>query len=242
MTKEAATDHVAPNAQRLAAARAALAAATSPQTSHGDQPTDDASLGARAHGRRGEAALATVGSAGEVSTGPPNQDQSGAVETAGAGVAQARQIALRQLAMGPRSRHQLAEKMTARGCQPQDIATVLDRMTDVGLVDDAVYADMFVRTKREGSGLATSALRHELRKKGVPSHIAEHAVTAASADDERCRAQQLVQVRLRRMAGLDREVQMRRLAGFLARKGYPPGLALSVVREAVDALPEHLRD
>ncbi|MGB3684344.1 MAG: regulatory protein RecX [Ornithinimicrobium sp.] len=232
----------------MAAARAALAAATSGEAFHGDHLSDDGShgAGAGAGARTHERALAgpklTLVNAGEASATRSNEHESRADGSSGPGVAEARQIALRQLAMGPRSRYQLTEKMTARGCQPRDIASVLDRMTEVGLVDDAAYADMFVRAKREGPGLATSALRHELRKKGVPEDIAELAVTPASGDDERARAQELVQVRLRRMVGLDREVQMRRLAGFLARKGYPPGVALSVVREAVDALPEHQRD
>jgi regulatory protein len=41
------------------------------------------------------------------------------------------------------------------------------------------------------------------------------------------------------MRGLDRAVATRRLAGMLARKGYAPGLAFEVVREALgDALDE----
>ena len=35
--------------------------------------------------------------------------------------------------------------------------------------------------------------------------------------------------------GLDRDKRMARLAGMLARKGYPSGLAMAVVREALDA-------
>jgi regulatory protein len=35
------------------------------------------------------------------------------------------------------------------------------------------------------------------------------------------------------MTGLDTQVQIRRLAGMLARKGYSPGVAFQVVREVV---------
>ena len=44
------------------------------------------------------------------------------------------------------------------------------------------------------------------------------------------------------MSGLGREVQTRRLAGFLARKGYAPGVAYQVIREALADLPENVRD
>src|ERR1035438_10071323 len=51
----------------------------------------------------------------------------------------ARQIVLRQLAMAPRSRAELAQKLAQRGCAAEVAATVLDRMTQVGLVDDESY-------------------------------------------------------------------------------------------------------
>lgn len=220
-----------PDAQRLAAARAALVSATRvvQQSQMAPEPEDrDGADEVLASTPRGRGRRSTPTPSGEGADGP--------------GVDQARQIALRQLAMGPRSRHQLAEKMRDRGCQPRDIDHVLDRMATAGLVDDSAYAEIFVRSKRAGSGLATRALRHELRKKGVPQEIAEQAVADVAPDQERSRAQELVAARLARMHGLDRDVKMRRLAGLLARKGYPPALAFSVVRAAVDDLPEHRRD
>jgi len=158
------------------------------------------------------------------------------------GYARARQIVLRQLAMGPRSRQQLADKLSNRGVEREVIDRVLDRMVQVGLVDDEAFAATLVRSKHHGTGMAPRALRHELRKKGVSEEIAERAVGTVDADDQRARAEQLVAERLPRLHGLDREVQTRRLAGVLARKGYSSGLSLSVIRDALDRAPEHVRD
>ena len=47
---------------------------------------------------------------------------------------------------------------------------------------------------------------------------------------------------MRRLAGLDPQVQARRLAGVLGRKGYPPSVVYAVVRDAVNNAPEHRRD
>ena len=52
--------------------------------------------------------------------------------------------------------------------------------------------------------------------------------------DERVRAEQLVEKRLRTMHGLSPEVQSRRLAGLLARKGYSGEIAWPVIRDAMD--------
>ena len=84
----------------------------------------------------------------------------------------ARQIVLRQLAMAPRSRQQLRDKLRQRGCADDVAEAVLDRMADVGLVDDEAYAAMLVRSKQTGRGLAARALARELRTKGVDDDTA----------------------------------------------------------------------
>ena len=154
----------------------------------------------------------------------------------------ARQIVLRQLTGSPKSRHQLEQALAKRGCDEQVAARVLDRFAELGLVDDAAYADMLIRSQQVGRGLARRALAHELRAKGVDDDVAEGALETIDEADEEQRARDLVTRRLRRLHGLDRQVQMRRLAGMLARKGYPGDLAMRVVREELDASPQHARD
>ncbi|GAA1970615.1 recombination regulator RecX [Terrabacter lapilli] len=154
----------------------------------------------------------------------------------------ARAIVLRQLSMAPRSRSQLERKLRQRGCDDDVAARVLDRFTEVGLVDDEAYAQMLVRSKQSGKGLARKALAHELRKQGIDQEIADEALGQVGAGDERARAELLVQKKLRTMRGLDPAVQSRRLAGMLARKGYSGEIAWPVIRDAIDGLPEHRRD
>jgi regulatory protein len=154
----------------------------------------------------------------------------------------ARQIVLRQLAMAPRSRAELAQKLAQRGCAADVAATVLDRMTRVGLVDDEAYAQMLVRSQHAARGLAKGALARELRAKGVENHLADEALASISDEDERDRARALVGKKLRAMHGLGVEVQTRRLAGMLARKGYSASVTYTVIREAIADAPEHLPD
>jgi regulatory protein len=154
----------------------------------------------------------------------------------------ARQIVLRQLALSPKSRQQLRDKLSARHC-PDDVAeAVLDRMAAVGLVDDEAYAGMLVRSQQAGRGLARRALARELRTKGVDDETVRATLEQIDPAAERDRAAQLVAKKLRSMHGLEPLVQKRRLAGMLARKGYPADLAMAVIREAIAAAPEHQRD
>ncbi|HLS43865.1 MAG TPA: regulatory protein RecX [Ornithinicoccus sp.] len=154
----------------------------------------------------------------------------------------ARNIVLRQLTMAPRTRKQLEDKLRLKGCADDVARVVLDRMTEVGLVDDEAYARTLVRSRQETKGLASRALGQELRRKGVPDELIADALADVEPETERERARELVSKRLRTLRGLDRQVQTRRLAGFLARKGYDAGVAFQVIREALDDLPEHQRD
>lgn len=225
-----------PAADRLSAAREALAAAEAAASASGLRP---AAASRDPRGPHGPGEL-TAPHGPRPAGGP---DGSGGPREAEPDPhAIARRIVLRQLAMGPRTRRQLEDKLRDRGADPQVAARVLDRMGEVGLVDDEAYVEMYVRSRQETKGLASSALRHELRSKGVADEVIDSALEEIDPEREKEQARSLVARRLRTMRGLDREVQTRRLAGFLARKGYGAGVSYQVIREALDELPEHTRD
>ena len=147
----------------------------------------------------------------------------------------ARGIVLRRLTASPRTRAQLAADLAARNVPADVAAGVLDRFTEVGLVDDAAFADLWVRSRHAGRGLSRRALAAELRRKGVADETAQEALAGVGPDEERAAAETLVAKRLPRTRGQAYEVRVRRLTGMLARKGYPGGLALAVVRDALAA-------
>jgi regulatory protein len=146
-----------------------------------------------------------------------------------------RKILLRRLTDRPRSRAELAEALAKRDV-PGDIATrLLDRFEEVGLVDDEAFARTWVQTRIGNKGLARRALGVELHRKGVADEVVQTVLDEIDGDDEMETARLLVRRRLRSTRHLDPPVRIRRLAGMLGRKGYPPGLALRVVREEVGA-------
>jgi regulatory protein len=146
----------------------------------------------------------------------------------------ARGICLRALTGAPKTRSQLADLLATRGVPEDSAETVLDRFTEVGLIDDAAFARAWVSSRQSGRGLARRALSAELRAKGVDPEVAAEAVEAVDDDDERASARRLVDRKVGAMRRLDRATATRRLMGMLARKGYSGGLAAAVVREALD--------
>ena len=145
----------------------------------------------------------------------------------------ARAIVLRQLTNGPRTRAQLSLALRRKSVPDNVAEQVLDRFSELGYVDDEAFAHAWVQSRQVGKGLARRALAHELRQRGVAEDTARAALDTVDPDAEREAAQALVRRRLAGMQALAPEVATRRLLGMLARKGYPSGLALTVVRDAV---------
>ena len=148
-------------------------------------------------------------------------------------VAVARQIVLTRLASAPRTRAELDQTLASRGVPADAAAVVLDRFTEVGLIDDAAFARAWVQSRQAGRGLARRALAQELRRRGVKAEIAAEAVAEIDPAAEHAAANRLVARKLHTTARLDRVTRIRRLTGMLARKGYPAGLAMHVVLEAL---------
>ncbi len=145
----------------------------------------------------------------------------------------ARTILLDALTGQARTRRELADKLAKREVPDDVAAELLNRFTDVGLIDDAAFASAWVESRHRSRGLAPRALAQELRRKGVDDEEAKAALEQIDEDDQRAAARALVDRKMRSVRGLDPQVATRRLAGMLARKGYGAGLAFSVVREAL---------
>lgn len=149
-------------------------------------------------------------------------------------VERARAICLRLLTGTPRTRKQLADALRKRQIPDDAAEEVLSRFEEVGLVNDSAFADAWVESRHHGRGLARRALARELRTKGVDSALIDEAVSQLDSEQEEETARELVARKLRSTRGLDRDKRLRRLAGMLARKGYSEGMALRVVRQALE--------
>lgn len=155
----------------------------------------------------------------------------------------AREICLRQLAIRPRTRVELATELRRNGIDDRVAAEVLDRYHEVGMIDDGAFARAWVTSRHQSRGLARRALGSELRQRGVDSEAVGEALDQLDTDTEAETARALVDRKLRTATGTP-EAIVRRLVGMLARKGYPAGLAYRVVKEALadDARTAELAD
>lgn len=166
---------------------------------------------------------------------PPSPDQAAAEDPQ----ALARQICLRLLTLRARTRAELATTLARRGIDAAIAEQVLVRFSEVGLIDDAAFAESYVHSGHVYQGLGRRALAVRLRRRGVDEQTAGEALAAVDPESEAEMARALVRRRLPRDGrALDQASQARtvqRLVGLLARRGYPEGLSYRVVREELRA-------
>jgi regulatory protein len=150
----------------------------------------------------------------------------------------ARSICLGLLTERARTRHELAVALRRKDVPDDAVQAVLERFGEVGLIDDASFAEQWVHSRHTGRGLGRRALAMELRRKGVADELAGAALENLDPAAEELRARQLVERKLRSLSiegPEQRAAAARRLAGMLGRKGYPAGVAYRVVRAALAA-------
>ncbi|MCH9669716.1 MAG: recombination regulator RecX [Actinomycetia bacterium] len=170
-----------------------------------------------------------------ISSSSVSDSSSASTEESAKRAEQARALCLRLLTVRARTRAELEGRLAKHGYADDITAEVLDRLAQVGLVDDEDFAQQWVRSRQVNAGKGRRALAAELRTKGVDQEVIAVALAGIDAGSERTRAEQLVRDKLRRENlgdGFDRDVEnkvARRLVGMLARRGYGQSMAVDIV-------------
>ena len=145
----------------------------------------------------------------------------------------ARTIVLRRLTLAPRSRAELRKSLCDRDVSVDVQEEVLDRFTELGLIDDVALADSFVAHKTE-NGRGRRAIAYKLRARGISDDIIESALSDVTDEDELVHARSLIERRWPRTAHLERAVRIRRLTGMLSRRGYAGHIVSAAIRQVED--------
>jgi regulatory protein len=165
---------------------------------------------------------------GKQASGSPSETEAGDPE------ARARQICLRLLTLAPKTRAQLAAALHRRNIPAEAAEAVLARFTDVGLIDDAAFARAWVESRHYSRGLSRRSLSAELRRQGIETEEIREAVDTLDPEQEVATARRLAEQKMAATRGQPPEARIRRAAGTLARKGYPPGLVFRLIKEVLE--------
>lgn len=149
--------------------------------------------------------------------------------------AETEQLSMKALGRRALSRRELERALRDRGVDDDAASREADRLTRVGLLDDAALAQTLVATLQERKGLGRTAIAAELTRRLLAPSAIEYALELIDTGDELARAREVARKRAAQLGSLDRDTAVRRLSGYLARRGYSG----STVRAAVEqALPQ----
>lgn len=140
----------------------------------------------------------------------------------------------RSTAGAPQSERRLADKLAERGVDDATIQQIMSAARTEGLVDDEAMVVALVGERR-AKGHGVSRLRRDLLERGFPRELVEHVLAPLAEQDPEAMAFDVARARAEQLVSLDAATAFRRTAGYVARRGYPDGLARKVAREAVFA-------
>ncbi len=142
--------------------------------------------------------------------------------------------ALRWISRRLQTIEEIRMKLRRKQAPAQVIEKVIERLQAADLVDDFSFAEAWVENRQTFRPRGRTALRNELRKKGVGNDIID-AVLVGFDDEEA--AYQAAEKAYPRYRGLTAEIREQRLLAYLSRRGFSYGLCRRVVDEILkDAL------
>ena len=149
---------------------------------------------------------------------------------------QALQSLMRMCARSERSSGDAMRLMRRWGLSEEDVRKVLARLQAERFIDDARYAEAFVRDKLNLSGWGAYKIKMALRAKGVSSDIVESVVAPMLAETDM--AERLEDIMVRRMRTLKYNSPYdakTKLIRFAASRGYD-------MEQAIECASKLIRD
>jgi regulatory protein len=140
------------------------------------------------------------------------------------------ELAYRHINRRERTVSEVRARLERTGLSGAPVVAALDELCQLGYLDDARYARVFVEDKRSLEGWGRERIERALLERGIDRDTVEAALTTAP-DDDLVRAVALIE---RRFSTPPEELRDRQRAlGMLLRKGYDSDTAYEAVRISV---------
>lgn len=143
--------------------------------------------------------------------------------------AKAYALALRYLGVRLRSRKELQDYLKRKDCEREEIENALERLEELGMVNDATFAEAWIADRMAVRPRSRMRLGQELAAKGVARETVNIALQNLEPEREIDTLKALIERKQR--SGY---VDDKKLIGYLQRQGY----RWSLIKEALDQLGE----
>lgn len=135
--------------------------------------------------------------------------------------------ALRALGRRERSIAEMRTWLAARDVPARAAERAVERLCEVGALDDRRFAVAFAEDKRTLAGWGSERIESTLRARGVPE---EAIADALASDDGVAELERAVALLEERAEALEGDAARQRALAFLVRRGYQLELAYEAIR------------
>jgi regulatory protein len=136
--------------------------------------------------------------------------------------------ALKFLNFRQRSQAEIRQNLKERDTPEEIIDAVMERLVELGLVDDARFAQDWIDNRSEFRPRSRRALMFELKQRGVNMQTIEQSLE--TLDEERL-AIQAARKHARKLQGMDWPSFRQKMYGFLTRRGFNYEISAPVVAQ-----------
>lgn len=142
----------------------------------------------------------------------------------------AREAAFVMLDYRPRTKKEISDGLKRKGYSDEVIASVTERLLELGLIDDEKFAEQWVSSRISSRPTGRARMAWELRSKGVSQEAVEKALSEVDEEDEVRMAREIAAKKMNSIS-LDDDKARRKLAGFLRRRGFDWDVISRVLNE-----------
>jgi regulatory protein len=149
--------------------------------------------------------------------------------------------ALRFLEARPRSTAEVRRRLVTRGYQPDLVEGCLERLLDLGILDDEAFARTWVESRDRGRPRGERALRAELRAKGIDRNVVDDVLEVRDSEQPDADAAAARRVLERHASALarvaDPRARRQRAYALLARSGFDSETAVEAIAAMLEDSP-----
>ena len=151
------------------------------------------------------------------------------------------EAALRFLEPRQRSADEVRRRLLLRGYRPDLVDGCLERLVDLGIVDDAAFAQAWVESRDRARPRGERALRAELRRKGIDRRVVDDVLETRETEQPAADATAARRVLERHASALarvaDPRARRQRAYALLARSGFDSETAVEAISAMLEETP-----
>lgn len=130
-----------------------------------------------------------------------------------------------------RTKRELRDKLVEKQYPPEEIEVTIARLTGMGLLDDATYAENYARDKVSIYRRGRYRIGLDLLRKGVSRDNIDAALSTIEEGDELAAAKSLAAARLKNWEALEPLKRRARLLSLLQRRGFSSKVIKQILEE-----------